>query len=188
MAYSRIDRTERTKSILDSICQSGNNKRCRRYQEVIQQDLIGVKPTQLCTCNENTLHENRFVRSISESTKLVNGRIQVKMPWKESGSPIRSNYDMALKRMYAAEKSFKKKDCFRVIDDEVKKLLGQGFVELVPPEQIDHNQREWYLPLQAVFTPDKTTKFRLEFDSSSMDHDGLSSNDHLEKGPNYIKS
>ena len=51
---------------------------------------------------------------------------------------------------------------------------------------MDHSKPEWYLPLQAVFTPDKTTKVRLVFDSSCEGHDGLSLNDHLEKGPNYI--
>ena len=42
--------------------------------------------------------------------------------------------------------------------------------------------------LQAVFTPERTTKVRLVFDSSSRGHDGLSLNDHLEKGPNFINS
>ena len=56
----------------------------------------------------------------------------------------------------------------------------------VPPEEVDHMQPEWYLPLQAVFTPDKTTKLRLVFDSSAKGHDDHSLNDHLEKGPNYI--
>lgn len=44
------------------------------------------------------------------------------------------------------------------------------------------------MPLQAVFTPEKSTKVRLVFDASSKGHDGLSLNDHLEKGPNYINS
>ena len=44
------------------------------------------------------------------------------------------------------------------------------------------------MPLQAVFTPEKSTKVRLVFDSSSKGHDGLSLNNHLEKGPNYINS
>ena len=58
----------------------------------------------------------------------------------------------------------------------------------VPPEQIDHDKPEWYLQLQAVFTPERTTKVRLVFDSSSKGHDGLSLNDYLEKGPNFINS
>ena len=44
------------------------------------------------------------------------------------------------------------------------------------------------MQLHAVFTPDKSTKVRLVFDSSSKGHDGLFLNDHLGKGPNYINS
>ena len=64
--------------------------------------------------------------------------------------------------------------------------MDQDFVTKIQPEEVDHSKPEWYLPLQAVFTPDKTTKVRLVFDSSCEGHDGLSLNDHLEKGPNYI--
>ncbi len=153
---------------------------------LLQQDLIGVKPTELCTCSDSELRENKFVKSLSESTTLVDGRVQIKMPWKEDGPPIRSNYDIALKRMHSTERSFKRKDCTEAVDEEVQKLVSQGFVIKVPSEEVDHTKPEWYLPLQAVFTPDKTTKLRLVFDSSAKGHDNRSLNDHLEKGPNYI--
>ena len=134
------------------------------------------------------LRESKFGKSLAFSTTLVHGRIQVKMPWKEGGPPKRSNFEIALKRMFSAEKSFQKKACFKVVDEEVQKLLEQNFVTKVPPEQIDHGKPEWYLPLQAVFTPEKTTKVRLFFDSSSKGHDSLSLNDFLEKGPYFINS
>jgi hypothetical protein len=153
---------------------------------LLQQDQLGVKATKFCTCTDNELRENKFVRSITESTTLVDGRVQVKMPWKERGPPKRSNYDIALKRMYSTEKSLKAKQCSLVVAEEVRKLVDQGFVKEIPLKEVDHSKPEWYLPLQAVFTPDKTTKVRLVFDSSCEGHDGLSLNDHLEKGPNYI--
>ena len=90
--------------------------------------------------------------------------------------------------MFFAEKSFQKNGCFKVVDEEVQRLSEQNFVTKVPSEQIDHGKPEWYLPLQAVFMPEKTTKVRLVFNSSSKGHDGLSLNDFLEKGPNFINS
>ena len=80
--------------------------------------------------------------------------------------------------------------------EDIKKLVHQdllgvtpeSFVIKVPHENVNHSQPEWYMPLQAVFTPEKSTKVRLVFDSSSKGHDALSLNDHLEKGPNYINS
>ena len=114
--------------------------------------------------------------------------MQVRMPWKETGPPKQSYYGIALKRIYSAEKSFKRKDCLAIVDEEVQKLVGQSFVIKVRPENVDHSQQEWYIPLQAVFTPEKSTKVRLVFDLSSKGHDGLSLNDHAKKGPNYINS
>ena len=92
-------------------------------KKLLHQDLLGVKPTKLCTCSENVLRESKFMKSLAASTTLVEGRIQVKMPWKEGGPPKGSNYDIALKRMFSSEKSFQKKGCFEVVDQEVQKLL-----------------------------------------------------------------
>ncbi|KAK3752266.1 hypothetical protein QZH41_002643 [Actinostola sp. cb2023] len=104
------------------------------------------------------------VQSVNVGT-VIDGRVQVKMPWKENGPPKQSNYDIALKRMYSSERTFKKRNCFDSVEEEVQKLVDQGFVTKVPQEEVDHNKQEWYLPLQAVFMPEKTTK-----------------------GPNYINS
>jgi hypothetical protein len=153
---------------------------------LLQQDQLGVKQTKFCTCTDNEIRENKFVRSLSESTTLADGSIQVKMPWKEIAPPKKRNYDIALKRMYSTEKSLKGKKCADVVAEEVRKLVYQGFVIKIPSEKVDHSKPKWYLPLQAVFIPEKTTKVRLVFDSSCEGHNGLSLNDHLEKGPNYI--
>ncbi|XP_068707535.1 uncharacterized protein [Montipora foliosa] len=149
-------------------------------KELLHQDLLGVKPTNLCACSENEIRESKFVKSLAASTTLVDGRIQVKMPWTEAGPPKQSNYGIALKRLFSTERSFQ--------NEEVQKLLEQDYVIQVSPDQIDHSKPEWYSPLQAVLTPERTTKVRLVFDSSSKGHDGLSLNDYLEKGPNYINS
>lgn len=90
--------------------------------------------------------------------------------------------------MYAADESFQKRECLKIVDEEVQKLVDQGFVVKIPPEEVNHGRPEWYMPLQAVFTPDKSTKVRLVFDSSSKGHDGPSLNDYQEKRPNYINS
>ena len=92
-------------------------------KKLVHQDLLGVKPSKLCTCSENVLRESKFMKSLAASTTLVDRSIQVKMPWKEGGTPKRSNYDIALKRMSSAEKLFQKKGCFKVVDEEVQKLL-----------------------------------------------------------------
>ena len=157
-------------------------------QTLLAQDLLGVKPTMYCTCNDNILKENKFIKSLAKSTEMVNGRIQVRMPWKNSGPPQNSNYDMAYKRMLSSEKRFLKKNCLKEIQDEINNLIEQNFIKEIPPEEVKHTEPEWYLPVQVVFTPDRSTKIRLVFDASAEGPDGKSMNEHLEKGPNYINS
>ncbi|PFX13182.1 hypothetical protein AWC38_SpisGene22761 [Stylophora pistillata] len=128
------------------------------FKKLLYQDTLGVKPTELCICSENVLRENKFVKSLSDSTTLVYGRIQVRMPWNENGPPERSNYDIALKIMQSAEKSFQRTGCFEIVNDEVQKLLQQDLIIKVPTEKVDHSQPEWYMPLQAVLPPEKTTE------------------------------
>ena len=66
-------------------------------KKLLHQDLLGDKPTKLCTCSENVLRESKFMKSLAASNTLVDRRIQVKMPWKEGGPPKRSNYNIPKK-------------------------------------------------------------------------------------------
>ena len=66
--------------------------------KLLHQDTLEVKPTKLCICSENVLSENQFVKSLSNSTTLVDGRIQVKVPWNDKGPPKCSYYDIVLKK------------------------------------------------------------------------------------------
>ena len=137
-------------------------------------------------CKDNELKENKFIKSIADSTEIVDGRVQVRMPWSDDGLPKESNYDVAFQRMLSSEKTFKRKNCLEDVQVEIQKLLEQEFI--VEIKQVNHNVAEWYLPMQGVLTPDRTNKLRLVFDVSAKGQNGKSLNDHLEKGSNYINS
>ena len=79
----------------------------------------------------------------SLSLDHIGERKSARMSWKETRPPKQSNYEIALKRMCSAEKSFKKKDCLALVDEGVQKLVDQSFVIKVPPESVDHSQHEW---------------------------------------------
>ncbi|CAB4023459.1 Hypothetical predicted protein, partial [Paramuricea clavata] len=147
-----------------------------------------LTPTKMCTCTDEMLKKNKFIKSLADSTKIIEGRVEVKMPWKEGGPPRQSNYSITYQRMLSSEKTFRNKKCFYEIETEVQKLVEQAFVIEVPTDQVDHNKPEWYLPMQAVFTPERLTKIRLVFDASAKGPDNKSLNDYLEKGPNYINN
>ena len=74
-------------------------------KKLLTQDLMEVRPTELCTCRDSDLQENKFIKSISEASKIIDGRVQVRMPWRGIGPPNEYNYDAAYKRMISSEKS-----------------------------------------------------------------------------------
>ena len=61
--------------------------------------------------------------------------------------------------MISTQKSLRKKDSLEIVKSEVQKLLEQDFVVEIPPENVNHDSPEWYLPLQAVFAPERTAQF-----------------------------
>ena len=54
-------------------------------KELLTQDKLGVKPTGLCTCSDNDLKENKFIKSIAKSTQIIDGWVKIHIPWKDEG-------------------------------------------------------------------------------------------------------
>ena len=81
-------------------------------KNLLLQDQLGVNPTKLSTCDDSTLKENKFIKSIADSTEMVDGRVQVRMPWKDTGPPNKSNYEIAYSRMISSKKNFPPKGLF----------------------------------------------------------------------------
>ena len=64
-------------------------------------DVIGVKPTTLCTCSDVEIAESAFIKHVRATTTINDdGRICVKMPWKP-GYPddLPNNYKFAEEQM-----------------------------------------------------------------------------------------
>ena len=56
-------------------------------KKLFTQDMLGVRPTELCTCRDNDLKKIKSITSIAESARIVEGRIQVRMLWYGEGLP-----------------------------------------------------------------------------------------------------
>ncbi len=117
---------------------------------------------------------------------MDDGRTEVKMPWKKPGHPnLPNNWSVAFEQMVSKEKQLVKKGKLESFNQEVKALVDREVVIklfLMNPDEL-----AWYLPIEEVESPDKTTKCRLVFDAAAR-MDGLLLNDALEKGPCLMNS
>jgi len=87
---------------------------CRNCKCIGRHEKTLVKLTELCICSDNDLKENKFIKSITESTQIVDGRVQLRMPWwKDGGPPKESNYDVEYQRMISSEKNLQEKGLSR---------------------------------------------------------------------------
>ena len=46
-------------------------------KKLLTQDMLEVKSPELCACSDNDLKEKKFVKSITKSTQIIDGRLQV---------------------------------------------------------------------------------------------------------------
>ncbi|KAK3099229.1 hypothetical protein FSP39_001287 [Pinctada imbricata] len=108
------------------------------------------------------------------------------LPFRPSRPRLDNNFPMALKRARNLQRS--------LLNDSVKashfiefmqKILKNGHAERAPPLQPD--EECWFLPIFAVYNPQKPGQARVVFDSSAK-FNGLSLNDVLLTGPDLVNS
>ncbi|XP_050521267.1 uncharacterized protein LOC126894359 [Daktulosphaira vitifoliae] len=139
--------------------------------------------------------DNRITHALEEKQCKVlfdrtvrrgdDGRLIVKLPFKDSVLKLGPSYDIALRRFLSLEKrlqndSILKTDCVQFLKEY--ELLGH--MELVTNVNFISASKSYYIPHHAVRNPNSsTTKLRVVFDASCKTQSGLSLNEVLLKGP-----
>lgn len=187
MERSGTVRVKELDSISNSVTGSRDRKCRKRHQETsAQRPLWSQTNLTLYMHWKHVMWEQ--VREVPHSFNYLSRREnQVKMPWKEGGPPKRSTYSCTTTpdKGVWCWKVVSEKGFFRGCQPGSPKVVAdQNFVTKTTPEQIARGKPEWYmyLPLQALFSHQKGPQ---KFDWSLT---GLSFNDYLEKGPNFINS
>ena len=114
------------------------------------------------------------------------GRYEVTLPWRESHSPLPTNYQLAAKRLEGLHRRLRQDPVVlheydKIIRDQVEK----GIVQIAQPCDQESRQKLHYLPHHAVVRRDKeTTKIRVVYDASARST-GPSLNDCLYPGPKF---
>ena len=161
-------------------------------RDVFYGDVLGVKPTKLCTCSDTEISEARFIKHIKATTTIsCEGRVQAQIPWKP-GYPdaLPNNYEPVFAQMEKREKQLLENGKLAEYNQEIESLLERGVVRILDSKEAANvkNEKAWYLSHNIVERPDNSsTKLRVVFDSASP-FQGVCLNDALEKGPNFTNS
>lgn len=128
--------------------------------------------------------DQRALEAFAKSVELVDGRIQVRLPFKESPN-MGSNKSKAIACLKSQLNTLvKKPDLFKCYDEIIKEQLVNGMIEEVVNASME---QAVYIPHHAVVTPGKSTPLRIVYNCSSKEKEsGKSLNDFLLIGPSLI--
>ena len=103
------------------------------------------------------------------------------LPFKAQRPCLANNKEQALKRFSSLKRNLQRKPEMKGhFFSFMSKMFEDDHAEIAPP--LKDNEECWYLPIFGVYHPKKPGKIRVVFDSSSQ-HEGVSLNDVLLKGP-----
>lgn len=142
-------------------------------------EALGIKP------GEQSVYEK-----FTEDIKCVNGRYEVKLPFKEHHDILHDNYNLAKTRLKGQWNKFKNNhSLFDRYNSIFQEQLSLGIIERVASENnTEKPSSVHYLRHRPVVREDKyTTKVRAVFDASAK-KDGASLNECLYTGPSLTPS
>ena len=153
------------------------NATLKKFWEV-ENSGINVEKQEILTSDEK-----KALNQVQNSLRLVDGRYQLEVPWKNERPVLPDNYTMALKRLENTElKLLKHPEMAQDYQATITSYLQQGYIRKL----LDNEMKQvpgWLLPHFPVFRPERqTTKTRIVFDASAK-HTGVSLNDEILPGP-----
>ena len=124
-----------------------------------------------------SLDDEEAERQMKDSCELVEGRFQVRIPWKKGCPCLPNNYQMALSRLRSlGRRLVRDKELFIKYRDKIHELIALGHaIEL--PEWADCDRNAWFIPHHCT-----KGKFRIVFDCAAR-FKGTSLNEQILQGP-----
>lgn len=148
-------------------------------------DLLGIKDDPSSTLDDPDTFYREFVKHI----ELDNGRYVMGFPWKPDCGDPSTNYNLAFRRLCNLVKKYQQReDVWKKYCKIIEEQLTSGIIEAVDMSEVNSNCKAvYYLPHQAVVTPQKTTtKVRVVCDASSHERGKPSLNDCVDQGPSML--
>lgn len=162
---------------------SVNTKLLESVESYIVQDNLIVAPKML-----KSRDEERAIRIMQSTTKLVNGKYETGLIWKFDDIQVPISYNMAKRRLHCLERSMRKQpELARRLEDEIQSYISKGYAVKLNAKEENIKNNSWFLPIFFVKNPNKPDKIRLVWDAAAKTGN-VSLNTLLLKGPDLLSS
>ncbi|KAG1669999.1 hypothetical protein GQR58_017185 [Nymphon striatum] len=131
--------------------------------------------------------DKRVIELWDREIKVSEGHFVLPIPFRDKNETIPNNFIVAKFRLDALMKKLCRKNILDKYTEEIKMLIDNGYAEVIPLEEVDNQNRIWYLPHHAVINDKKPGKLRIVFDCASKYKD-KSLNDRCMQGPNLTNN
>lgn len=135
-----------------------------------------------------SIEEQLAIEKINTSITKIGKRFQVNLPWKDENVLLPNSRPMAEQRLKCLERKLRQNhELGQAYQNEIQKLLTNGYARLLPNTNILNSKKLWFLPHFAVTNPNKPGKVRVVFDAAA-ECNGVSLNKNLLTGPDWLTS
>ncbi|GFU78586.1 integrase catalytic domain-containing protein [Trichonephila clavipes] len=135
-----------------------------RVRNLRSLETIGINPD-----NEVPLSDKEILKSFEQNMVYTSKKYETRLLWKEDCKELKSNYEIAKRRLLGLSKTFEKnEELYLKYDEIIKEHLRDAIIERVNMNLDKNINTGYFLPHHAVVREQKdSTKVRIVFDASS---------------------
>lgn len=146
-------------------------------------DLVGLKGL----AEPDTEYEERALKVFYDSIKYVNGRYEIRWPWRTSPPNLNENYGLAMGRLKTLLKKLQQQpQLLKAYHEIIQQQIKDDVVEDVPRNSEPLGTVIHYIPHHAVICLDKSTEVRIVYDAAATTGRSRSLNKNMLKGTKWL--